>query len=239
MTTVAAAADASRRARSRRGEGGQLRAEILAAAEELLLATGSSEAVSIRAVADAVGVTPPSIYRHFADKTELIFAVVDRLCGELDLRMAEATAGIDDPVEALEAIGLAYVRFGLDRPEPYRIMFMSRSDETPAEFQDERLGHVLAFERAIRWTQAAIDAGRLRPGLTDARRAATIFWAHAHGLTSLLIAKPHFPWPADDAFLGEYALAPLRGLLADGEADGRADDQASAGSADQSRSGER
>ena len=63
------------RARARKGEGDQLRAEILAATADLLLATGSEEAVSIRAVADAVGVTAPSIYRHFPDKNHLIFEV--------------------------------------------------------------------------------------------------------------------------------------------------------------------
>ena len=66
---------AGRRPRLPKGEGRQLRDEILVATERLLLETGSAQAVSIRAVADAVGVTPPSIYRHFADKTALIFEV--------------------------------------------------------------------------------------------------------------------------------------------------------------------
>jgi AcrR family transcriptional regulator len=71
--TAEAASAANRRPRLPRGEGRRLRGEIMAAAERLLIDTGSQEAVSIRAVADAVGVTPPSIYRHFADKSELIF----------------------------------------------------------------------------------------------------------------------------------------------------------------------
>jgi AcrR family transcriptional regulator len=56
-----AGAAPTRRHRARRGEGDRLREEILAAAERLLLETGDESAVSIRAVADAVGVTPPSI----------------------------------------------------------------------------------------------------------------------------------------------------------------------------------
>jgi AcrR family transcriptional regulator len=56
-----------RRRRARRGEGEKLREEILEAAERLLLQTGSEEMVQVRAVAEAVGVTPPSIYLHFAD----------------------------------------------------------------------------------------------------------------------------------------------------------------------------
>ncbi len=80
----AAPASAGRRARSRKGEGRRLREEILDATEALLLETGAAEQVSIRAVADAVGVTPPSIYRHFPDKDTLIYEVWDRRCGTLD-----------------------------------------------------------------------------------------------------------------------------------------------------------
>jgi hypothetical protein len=37
-----------------------------------------------------------------------------------------------------------------------------------------------------------------------------------HGLTSLLIAKPQFPWPADqDAFVDEYANICLAGVARD------------------------
>jgi len=56
---AAAPAASPRRHRARRGEGARLREEILAAGTRLLLETGDEEAVSIRAIAQAVGVTPP------------------------------------------------------------------------------------------------------------------------------------------------------------------------------------
>src|SRR5581483_12470957 len=71
MTAVA------HRKRAARGQGQLLREEIIAAAERLLIERGSEDAVSIRAIADAVGVTPPSIYMHFADKDELFMAVCE------------------------------------------------------------------------------------------------------------------------------------------------------------------
>ena len=49
------------RSRARRGEGDLLREEILLAATRLLIETGNEDAMSIRAIADAVGVSPPSI----------------------------------------------------------------------------------------------------------------------------------------------------------------------------------
>ena len=53
------------RTRAKRGEGDKLRTEILAAAERLLIETGSKDAVSVRAIADACDCTPPAIYLHF------------------------------------------------------------------------------------------------------------------------------------------------------------------------------
>ena len=67
-----------RRRRAPRGSGDQLRDEILDATTDLLLETGHAKAVSIRSVAKRVGVTPPSIYLHFADKDALLDAVCAR-----------------------------------------------------------------------------------------------------------------------------------------------------------------
>jgi AcrR family transcriptional regulator len=209
----------------------------------MLLETGSSEAVSIRAVADAVGVTPPSIYRHFPDKTALIYEVCERRCAVLDEAFVAATAGIEDPVEAVIAMGRAYVDFGRRNPEPYRLVFMNRFDGMSEHFTPERIGELIAFGRVVVQAQAAIDAGRLRPEHTDAARVATLVWAHAHGLASLLISKPTFPWPDDDAFVEEYLASVFTGLVADApEPPGPpapAPGQTSPGSDDQSRSGDR
>ena len=80
----------ARRHRARRGSGDLLRAEILTAAEELLVETGSEELVSVRAIADRVGVTTPSIYLHFADKQTLLDTVCGQVFAQLDERMEQA-----------------------------------------------------------------------------------------------------------------------------------------------------
>src|SRR5262245_54990080 len=161
--TLPASAAASRRRRLPKGEGQQLREEILAATERMLLDTGSFEAVSIRAVADAVGVTPPSIYRHFEDKTALIFEVCTRHFGALESYIGERCKHIEAPVASLAALGRAYIEFGIANPEPYRIMFMTRPDTVPIEFQGEVLAESAAFADLMTWVQRCIDAGRFRP----------------------------------------------------------------------------
>jgi AcrR family transcriptional regulator len=185
-----------------------LREEILEAAERLLIETGDESAVSIRAIADAVGVTPPSIYLHFADRNELIFAVCEVQFSHLDEAMEKAAAGIDDPWERVARRGRAYINFGLTHAEQYRIIMSSNPGDTPERFVDERLSQTSAFSHVIADVQAAIEAGQVR--YQDAYLVSTGLWMLVHGITSLLIAKPDFPWPPLDELvdhaLGVYAV---------------------------------
>ncbi len=164
-----------------------------------MIETGDQSAVSIRAVADAVGVSPPSIYLHFADRNELIFAVCEEQFRHLDESMQQAVHGVDDPHDRIGARGRAYIQFGLDNPEHYRVLMMGRPDTTPDRFIDERLVLTLAFEHVVGDVQAAIDAGAMRPG--DPILIASGLWMMVHGITRLLIAKPDFPWPERDELL--------------------------------------
>jgi len=216
MTLPAATAQTGRRPRLPKGEGRQLRAEILDATEQMLLETGSSRAVSIRAVADAVGVTPPSIYRHFADKNELIFEVCARHFAALEDHIRRASAGPTDPVDRLVAMGRAYIEFGMANPEPYRIMFMTRADVAPEQFRSEMLASSDSFAILMAAVQDCIDAGRFRPDYTDAYRLSIGFWARVHGLTSLYVSKPDMDWPDIPGFIDEYADMCLRGVVVPG-----------------------
>jgi AcrR family transcriptional regulator len=200
----------TRRPRAKRGEGELLRAEILAAAERLLIQTGDEGAVSIRAIADAAGVTPPSIYLHFADKTELLAAVCEARFQDFDRYLEDASAGIDDPLEALRARGRAYVRFGLENPEHYRILFMTRpgAERPPREAGD--LPGMTAFSHLVEDVARGVDAGLLTPG--DPFLVATGLWSNVHGVTSLLIARPDFPWPDLDRLLDHVLGVAVRGL---------------------------
>ena len=180
------------RRRARKGEGDLLREQILVATERLLVETGSEEAVSIRSVAEATGVTPPSIYRHFTDKAHLLFEVCERQFARLDAAIEEAVAGIDDPLGGLRARGRAYVRFGVEHPEHYRIMFMGPAYARPDQW-DDILG-TGSFGHLVEAIGACIASGHLRADL-DAFTTALHVWANIHGLTSLLVARPTIPWP--------------------------------------------
>jgi AcrR family transcriptional regulator len=196
------------RRRARKGDGDLLREEILEATELLLLETGSEEAVSIRAVARATGVTAPSIYRHFEDKAHLMFEVCSRQFDLLDDAIEAAVRGIEDPVLAMQARGRAYVRFGIEHPEHYRIMFMGPAYATPDQWSD--LLQTGSFAHLIAGIEAAVESGALQPA-GDAFTTALHVWASIHGLTSLLVARPTMPWPDLDSFIDEHLALCMRG----------------------------
>jgi AcrR family transcriptional regulator len=158
--------------------------------------------VSIRAVADAVGVTPPSIYLHFADKDELLSQVCQRHFTALDERMLAAGAVSDDPLESLLARGMAYVRFGLENPEPYRILFMA-TPKPATDNESEMIEKSASLLHMVEAVERCMDAGLMRRA--DPRLVTLGLWATAHGITALLIAKPSFPWP-EPYWLAEQVL---------------------------------
>jgi AcrR family transcriptional regulator len=199
------------RPRARRGEGPQLRPTILDATERLLIEARDADAVSMRAIADAVGVTPGALYLHFPDKTQLILAVCERSFAAFDEVVEAAGDSTDDPIESLRRRARAYVQFGLDNPEQYRILFMGKATGTRDAFDLTTMPGSEAFQHLVDAVGRAIDSGELRPGL-DPFLVATGLWAAAHGMTSLLISLPTFPWPDVDVLVDHVCESMTNGF---------------------------
>jgi AcrR family transcriptional regulator len=204
---------AARRPRARRGEGDLLRTEILDAAGRLLAEKGDENAVSIRMIADAVGVTPPSIYLHFPDKDALIEAVCEARFGEFDEALEKAAASAPDPIEALRARGRAYVEFGLAHPEHYRVIFMTRHeramDMTDLTSSGATAG-ARAFGHLVEAVVRAVEAGAIVTA--DPLATSIVLWSGFHGLVSLLISEPGFPWPPVDSLVEAVLTTQVEGL---------------------------
>jgi AcrR family transcriptional regulator len=168
-----------------------LREEIVDAAKALLVETGSAEAMSIRSVAQRVGVTAPSIYLHFEDKDDLLDAVVSDVFAQLDTALVAAAQPIpaDQPLERLRAQGLAYIRFAVEHPEHYRVATMEPCAVPPDVDDVIRSG---AFEHFTETVVECMQAGIF--GGDDPLPIALDLWTAAHGVAALMIAKPYLPW---------------------------------------------
>lgn len=199
-----------RRQRAPRGLGDRLRHEILDAATALLLETGQARAVSIRSVAQRVGVTSPSIYLHFKDKDALLDAVCARYLDRLDEEMSRAAIGQQSTVEVLRAQGLAYVRFALQAPELYRLVTVSVSSAGAVDIAM----HSSAFTHLRASVQKLMDEGVYRAD--DASMVALALLTAAHAVATVVTAKPRMPFGDVDAFADRMFGTVLCGHLVAG-----------------------
>jgi AcrR family transcriptional regulator len=206
---VSQATTSWRRPRSRRGDGGQLRAEIIDAARHLLAETGGFEGLTLRGVARRVGIAATSIYLHFPDTEHLAVAATEQTFAELTAAAAAAAAGISDPGEALLARCRAYCHFGLDHPGHYRVMFNQALLPSLAANPEETPGR-RAFQVLVRAVEACQTAG-IAAAAGDPFRLASLVWAAEHGLVSLRLSRPQFPW-ADIDGLVDAAVTGIMGL---------------------------
>jgi AcrR family transcriptional regulator len=176
----------------------QTKSRILDAAREMFVADGD-EAVTMREIATRIDYTPTAIYHHFRDKQ----ALIEELC-LLDFRgLAQAfqkIGRIEDPVDRLRRIGLAYVDYALEHPSHYRFMFMTPKPLLPASSlgvsDGEPDSHAYGVLRST--VAEGIAAGRFRPEFTDADELAQVLWSGVHGIVSLHIVKggkgEHIAW---------------------------------------------
>ena len=119
-------------AEKRRGQGARLTEDIVSGALALIERTGSAEAVTLRAVAQEVGIAAPSIYAHFPDRDAVLMAVVVRIFDELTqtIKQGQKSAG-QDPADRLVAGCEAYVAFGLEHPARYGVLFSAQRRAAP------------------------------------------------------------------------------------------------------------
>jgi AcrR family transcriptional regulator len=102
--------------RSRREqEKESLRRAILDAAGDLFLEYGY-EALSMRQIAERIGYSATTIYRHFENKDNLLFAIVYEGFLRFGQQLAQAAQSSDTPLGRLKALGYAYIEFALKNP---------------------------------------------------------------------------------------------------------------------------
>lgn len=169
---------------------GDLKNALIAAGLDILSKSGVS-ALSLRSVAQRVGVSHAAPYAHFADKQALIAAIstagYERLYEEI---RAVVAAHEQDPARQLVEAGWAYVQFGLDDPAHFKVTLsgvVEKEQEYPAfvEVSKKSFGQVVGIVHACQ------AKGVLPRGETDL--VAVGVWSMIHGLVSLLLENqiPH------------------------------------------------
>jgi AcrR family transcriptional regulator len=217
MCKVVSVTQTSARKPYRRGEGGKLRADILAAAAALIEETGSEQSVTLREVARRVGIAAPSIYEHFPSREAIVYAVIDDCASQLRAAVEQALDSQPDPLDRLRAGCAAYLRFADQHPGQYRVL-LSRYQHLGDRPADRAAIRAEALTLLVTAVRDCASAGQITTDDPDGD--AVIIWSALHGYATLRASLPLFDWPAPEAALDRILsrFAPSPG----GEAPGTA-----------------
>jgi len=186
----------------------ELRRVILGAAREIFVGQGY-ENFSMRKLAEKIEYSPGSVYLHFKNKEELFECLMEESFARLHktLLALRSGQGQRDPVEELRQGMWAYVEFGLRNPNDYRFAFMLKP---PVEKRPYK-AHA-AFDVLRQMVKRCIEEKRFRD--PDVESTSQVLWASAHGITSLLIQRPAFPWAPKKKLLTQLIGILMAGLMA-------------------------
>ena len=163
---------------------GNLAESLLEAVDELATKFGL-EAVTLRACAKIVGVSPSSAFRHYADKRALLTAFATQALHQLSESMdtAKIHAAAQGENE-FSAVGLAYIKFALDKPAFFRAMWREETTYTNDK------NYIAATTRLSSHLQGGFgetiaddDPDRLSP-------EELLAWSSVHGLANLFVDGP-------------------------------------------------
>jgi AcrR family transcriptional regulator len=166
----------------------ELRRIILDAARTIFVDQGY-ESFSMRRLAEKIEHSPGSIYLHFKNKEELFECLVEESFGRLLKTLTDLENGQqwDNPVEQLRKGMWAYVEFGLRNQSDYRFAFMLTP---PIEKRPYKVHG--SFDVLRNMVRRCVEENCFRA--VDVETTSQALWASIHGITSLLIQRPAFPW---------------------------------------------
>ena len=153
------------------------------------LEEGSAESLSLREIAREIGVSATAIYRHFPDKDSLLSALASE--GMAQLAREQKAAGKAGGKEGFAERGRAYVRFAMNNPALFRLVFSSlpaAADPNCANPED-----------SPGWLLRQSITELAGPKASDAQRKAGVLraWALVHGLAMLILSGQIAPKDID------------------------------------------
>ncbi len=195
------------------------------------IAVHGAPALSLRAIARALGITAPAIYNYYPDRDTLVTAlIIDAYTSFGDAQLAARDAvPSDNLVGRLRATGIAYRQWAITYPERYQLIFGTPIPGYVAPVEQVLPAAARALSALVSVIEALRLAGRLHaPPLPEIPPAyqpmfaqwqhyggdcdpqsfalAMLIWARVHGLVSLEIGRQIPPFGADGAALYRYEM---------------------------------
>jgi AcrR family transcriptional regulator len=181
---------------------GDLRSALLDAGLRLLRSR-TADSLSLRELAREVGVSAAAIYRHFPDKNALMAALAVEGLERLAKAQRLATRSAGGGKAGFLASGLAYVRFAVDHPALFRLVFSAARHCDPLEARGDEVSTALSDLR--RDIEALLPAGS---PAAERKAAALHAWALVHGIAQLVLdGQIPVDWRLIERVLARVSLA--------------------------------
>ena len=190
---------------------GNLRAALLTETMALLEEAGVA-GLSLRRLAQRLGVSRAAPYHHFASKEALLAAVIEEGFSRLHSQTQAQSDGITDPWQKLQVCGRIYLAFAMENPALYRLM-MGNTVPHRADYDAIKVRSMGYYDELRQMIRGCIASGQTRH--TDVELAAFTVWCGVHGLASLMLDDIVARSPADVDERAPHALidAVLDGLV--------------------------
>jgi AcrR family transcriptional regulator len=179
------------RQRNQRGDGTRLKDELVQAAMRILDRAPAAD-LSLRMVAREAGVAAPSVYPHFKDADTMMSEIVRACWIQLGDEMSQAASHAHGGgFAALKARMGAYVRYAMERPSRYQLLFAMKPVRTGS--QQDLPGLVQpAYRNVIASIEIMSREGHALP-TANAVDATMLVLSLAHGRIALAHTAPHRP----------------------------------------------
>jgi AcrR family transcriptional regulator len=169
-----------------------------------LIGEKGARALTLREIGTRVGVSRMAAYRHFSDKEDLLGAICEAGFQQFADALAEAEQGTAGTFpERLHALGVAYVRFSMQHPAYFEVMFGWAGASARSAEAGKR-----AFGILVKAVADGQSSGHVRTA--DTVSLARIVWAQIHGISTLGLAKG----PSEAALADEFLRFSSQVLLA-------------------------
>jgi AcrR family transcriptional regulator len=201
---------------------GSLESALVGEAVHQIRERGADQ-VSLRGLAQTIGVSPSAAYQHFPDKAALLAAVCVAAGGELAEHMRAAVDAVDEPGEAgaigrFLGVGRAYVEFAAGQPHLYRHLFGPAGADDGAPPIDEVQVSIAGmhpegddpYAILLARIEELGELGLLRGGVKDDPTFPLFAWSLVHGFSSLVI-EGHLPVEAGEPLLSLFGRLVLTG----------------------------
>ncbi len=139
------------------------------------------EALTMRKLAKELGVSAMTPYNYFEDRHEILQEILDRAYGKFAASQREVIDQWAEPLENLIKLGEAYLRFAIDHPLQYSVLFLIQKQRPFQSMERRGEAFLPLFDTVTQLVEAGVLEGD--PGLI-----AHLLWSGKHGLISLKIA---------------------------------------------------